>query len=507
MGSDRQRGGEATWRHRAQPGLARLILLMAAGLASSSTGAAQTAVISDAWWTFQQDCSGDGSKAGTLEGNFARLNWAADVANCNGTLNVYEKVYYRPCGTDPWTPIYTNAAHSITGCRTVGQQYVDISLGAGGECRDYMIEIFRVGHTTPDARRSSTNGVDLAQHREQWLAEDFCRSDFFTTCVTLAGAVGTQSDNNAYATKEPGEPDHAGNPGGRSLWYCWTATTNTPVTFDTGGSAFDTVLAVYVGDSLPNLTWIGSNDDIAGATHRQSQVTFTPTPGTTYRIAVDGFNNAVGNAVLNINPPANDDFADAFELSGLLGGAHGHTIGASKESGEPAHAFDVGGYSVWYQWTAPASGPVDFNTSGSNFDTTLAVYTDHALTNLTLIAANEDDAQGGGRLTSRLSFTAIEGVTYRIAVEGFGGVWGEFQLNWNMESRLGIARMPGGALQLTLTGVDWQRYTLLESGDLASWSTNTPPITMSGGTHQYTNAPAPNGPTAARQFFRAVLVP
>jgi len=39
-----------------------------------------------------------------------------------------------------------------------------------------------------------------------------------------------------------------------------------------------------------------------------------------------------------------------------------------------AHAGEVGGHSVWFRWTAPASGPVDFNTVGSDFNTTLAVY-------------------------------------------------------------------------------------------------------------------------------------
>src|SRR5882672_4657811 len=77
---------------------------------------AQTATISDAWWTFEQDCDGDGCRAGTLAGDFARLNWFPDVTNCNGSLTVYERVSFRPCGTSTWTPIYTNAPHPITGC-------------------------------------------------------------------------------------------------------------------------------------------------------------------------------------------------------------------------------------------------------------------------------------------------------------------------------------------------------------------------------------------------------
>src|SRR6266480_4519866 len=262
---------------------------------------AQTAVLADAWWTYQQDCNGDGCKAGTLYSDHARLNWNPDVANCNGTLTVYEVVYSKPCASNTWTAFYTNSPHSISGCSSIGQQFVDVQMSGGCACRDYKIEVYRLGHTTPDDVRSGANDADLYRHREQLLSEDYCLSDYFATCVTLNGAYGTESDDNTYATKEPGEPNHAGNAGGKSLWYCWTATNNTPMTIDTIGSSFDTLLAVYTGTSVSNLTLVASNDDINAPNNRQSRVTFTPTTGTTYRIAVDGFGGASGMVVLNWN--------------------------------------------------------------------------------------------------------------------------------------------------------------------------------------------------------------
>jgi hypothetical protein len=153
----------------------------------------------------------------------------------------------------------------------------------------------------PDDVRSSANEPSLAQHREQLLSEDFCLSDYFATCAALSGASGSYADETTFATKEPGEPSHAGNPGGHSLWYCWTAPTNRPVTFDTLGSTFDTLLAVYTGNNVSNLTLIAANDDIAGWTNRQSRVTFTPVTGATYHLVVDGFGGAAGIAVLNWN--------------------------------------------------------------------------------------------------------------------------------------------------------------------------------------------------------------
>ena len=75
------------------------------------------------------------------------------------------------------TPLYTNANHTIIGCSVPNQRYLDIQMGASGECRDYKIEIFRVGQINPDSIRSSTNDVQLAQHKEEQLVQDTCAND------------------------------------------------------------------------------------------------------------------------------------------------------------------------------------------------------------------------------------------------------------------------------------------------------------------------------------------
>jgi hypothetical protein len=147
---------------------------------------------------------------------------------------------------------------------------------------------------------------------------------------------------------------------------------------------------------------------------------------------------------------------------------------------------------------------VDFNTTGSEFSTDLAVYTGTSLTNLTVIASNIQDPAGAG-LASRVDFYAFAGTTYRIVVDGFGGAVGQFMLNWNMDSRLTIERLPDGDEHLKLTGVDWQRYTLLSSTNYVTWSTNVPAITMMGGAHHYTNSPSTN--QAGAKFFRAFRSP
>ncbi len=104
----------------------------------------------------------------------------------------------------------------------------------------------------------------------------------------ISGTILTTTGSNVGATKEPGEQFHAGNPGGASVWWRWTAPANVAVTINTVGSSFDTLLAIYVqfGQNLFQLT---SNDDTG--TNLQSGVNFTTFSGATaYFIAVDGYN-------------------------------------------------------------------------------------------------------------------------------------------------------------------------------------------------------------------------
>ena len=118
----------------------------------------------------------------------------------------------------------------------------------------------------------------------------------FANATTISGINGPASGYNFYANKEAGEPNHAGNTGGKSIWWLWTATSTEMVTFDTFGSSYDTLLAVYTGNSVGSLSLIASNDNSGGA---QSKVAFPGISGTTYRIAVDGAGAAAGNVTLN----------------------------------------------------------------------------------------------------------------------------------------------------------------------------------------------------------------
>ena len=121
-------------------------------------------------------------------------------------------------------------------------------------------------------------------------------NDTFANAQVVTGASGTTTGSTVHAAKEPGEPNHGGNAGGGSIWYRWTAPSAGTATFTTCGSGFDTVLGAYTGTAVNSLTALAGNDDSCGV---QSSVSFAVTAGVTYRVAVDGYDNARGAVTLN----------------------------------------------------------------------------------------------------------------------------------------------------------------------------------------------------------------
>ncbi|MGN6553360.1 MAG: Calx-beta domain-containing protein, partial [Verrucomicrobiota bacterium] len=90
--------------------------------------------------------------------------------------------------------------------------------------------------------------------------------------------------------------------------------------------------------------------------------------------------------------PENDDFAAAAEISDTWGSVQGDTTDATAETGEPSHAGLFPEATVWYRWTAPKDGEMQFDTltTGATNDTVLAVYTGTSPETLGQVAANDD---------------------------------------------------------------------------------------------------------------------
>ena len=123
----------------------------------------------------------------------------------------------------------------------------------------------------------------------------------------------------------------------------------------------------------------------------------------------------------------NDQFVDAVSLNGQSGSGYGNNTGTGVESGEFAKAGNAGGRSVWWDWQAPISGTVSWDTAGSAFDTLLAAYTGSSIPTLVSVAENDNDT---GFTTSKITFNVTSGTTYAIVVDGNDAASGTIRINW-----------------------------------------------------------------------------
>ncbi len=283
--------------HTARTAILRLqyLILLVLGIVFPQVDVDAAATIgSSLIFSERQDRDGDGCFAGTLaEGRFI-LGW--NVGNGGSSISgIYEKGFYRATGQTSWTPLFETAPYSLGVLANV-RRSVEIQSTAGCTTWQYRVELWRNGSLYTVIRAEG-------QQREETPAQDGSTvvnpppNDSFGAGTIINGNTGQVTGSNVAATKESGEPNHAGNSGGRSVWWRWTAPSNGFATFDTIGSTFNTVLAAYSGSALNSLTLIVANDDHGGVS--TSRIQFNAVAGTTYRLVVDGFNGATGTISLN----------------------------------------------------------------------------------------------------------------------------------------------------------------------------------------------------------------
>ena len=130
-------------------------------------------------------------------------------------------------------------------------------------------------------------------------------ADNFGAATSITGSIDLLVPNG-LATAEPLEPDHADAPPNHSLWAIWIAPSNGTYSITTSNSLnarnlwLDTVLAVYTGTALTNLSLVVSNDDVAPFT-LWSQVFFRAYAGEIFHVAVDIWGTNTGNINLHVD--------------------------------------------------------------------------------------------------------------------------------------------------------------------------------------------------------------
>jgi len=130
----------------------------------------------------------------------------------------------------------------------------------------------------------------------------------------------------------------------------------------------------------------------------------------------DNLSGSTGLAVTEISvipvPPPNDDFNAPTVIPSMPFTTSQNVTNATVAVDDPFCAGRT--QTVWFAFTATQNMRIEANTFGSNYDTTLSVYTG-SRGSLTQLGCN-DDSQG---VQSRIRFDAVAGTTYYFMVSSF----------------------------------------------------------------------------------------
>ena len=317
-------------------------------------------------------------------------------------------------------------------------------------------------------------------------------NDNFASRVPLSGSVVQTNGSNVDAGSEPGEiiPELDS---GATVWWTWTAPETRKVLIRLSDVSASARLQIFTGTNLPSLTLVSPPSVHA------IELVIDAEAGRAYAIQVGG--RRQGAFALNIAPvlqPPNDHFTNAFVLTGILASTTGTSLGATREPGEPVHPYTDAG-SVWWNWTAPASGLVSVTLSGGFFQAPVVVYAGNSVSTLTNVSGS--DSPYPWRYNGNL-FTARAGVTYRIAA--YAATTTPFRLtltapaprpNPRLES---MRQLPDGTFELAFEVTPGQTNVIEASTDLLNWT----PIATNVLDCGILNVLDPHATNFAHRFYR-----
>lgn len=248
------------------------------------------------------------------------------------------------------------------------------------------------------------------------------------TAGTVLGATASSTDATACFGTEDDD-----------VWYSFvaTATSHRISLLNIAGSTLDMFHSLWTGADCGTLTLVpGSCSDID--TSNPTGLTI----GQTYYVRVYTWTaNVAQTSTFNIcigtppPPPSNDNFATPIAVScgNVYTGNTSAPVTLDENDAPDGFGADLDAPNLWYSFTGSgAPQTVTIDLCGSSYDTSVLVYTGTS-GNLTLVAANDDDATCNATndsTRSRLSFTSNGNTTYYITVEGWNvGSVGAFTMN------------------------------------------------------------------------------
>lgn len=182
---------------------------------------------------------------------------------------------------------------------------------------------------------------------------------------------------------------------------------------------------------------------MAGLTTFSSLPPFFPTTGNAFNRKYAGSDAEAFIAKISFSGsiPANDNMASAKALTGSILTEAAENTKATAEAAEPAHAGQPASHSLWWKWTAPATGFLTLDTLGSTFDTLLSVYSPNAGGSLLSLAENDDVGREPHNAASlhksaHVKMAVENGRSYSMAIDGKNGATGQILLSFIFSSAL-----------------------------------------------------------------------
>jgi hypothetical protein len=257
---------------------------------------------------------------------------------------------------------------------------------------------------------------------------------------------------------------------------------------------------------------ISVGNTITNATLRLLNV--APSQAGNYSVQVSNAVGVVvsGSATLTVLPvpPANDDFADRSPAATGVA-VPGYTFGATSEFGETNHAGLFGYSSIWWSWTAPASGRYQARAFGTNIFSPLVIgiYHGNAVNALTPVASGvgtEVITNGVriGRVTT--SFNAIAGQAYALALDHSGNPSFVTLVIAPVSAPVAgsAAVSAGGKFGFSFAPGAGAEYIIEASDDLEVWTVIASGTAPLSGVVQFED---PAHPLGLHRFYRVLLPP
>ena len=178
--------------------------------------------------------------------------------------------------------------------------------------------------------------------------------------------------------------------------------------FTNGSTVILQAVATATEAPVRQVVFFANGDYLGSVTNAPYVLAWTNVYGADYSleaVAIDKLGHDRSSPAVNIGVhPANDDFVNRTVLQGDWILVTNSTANATIEPGEPPDDYDMEAGSVWWQWTAPASGWVTLAIPGCYGG--VGAYTGNFVTNLQTVASAPEGA----------AFMAVAGTTYDLMV-------------------------------------------------------------------------------------------